>query len=141
MAGITFLEEAVRLIKEGKIVTFKANGRSMLPFIKGEKDRIVLVQATSLHVGDIVLAWVDDNRYVIHRIIEIQGQKVTLMGDGNLYEREQCQFKDVIARADYLIKPNGQHRYLYTTSLKWMGRLWFLLLPIRRYLLAIYRRI
>jgi SOS-response transcriptional repressor LexA len=141
MAGVTFLEEAVRLIKEGKSVTFKANGRSMLPFIKGGEDLIVLVQTNSLQVGDIVLARVDDNRYVIHRVIKIHGQKVTLMGDGNLYEREQCQSKDVIARADYVIKPDGQQQYLYTTSRKWMGRLWYWLFPIRRYLLAIYRRV
>lgn len=141
MTGMTIIEEAVRLVKEGRPVTLKAKGRSMLPFIKGEEDSIILVQADHPRVGDIVLACVGDNRYVIHRIITIEGQQITLMGDGNLSEQEHCLIKDIAARVDYIVKPDGSQRYLYTNCRRWLGRLWFRLLPLRRYLLAIYKRL
>ncbi len=141
MAESTIIEEVARLVKEGKNVTFKAKGRSMLPFIKGEKDNIILVWADSVQVGDVVLAWVDDSHYVIHRIIAIDGQNLTLMGDGNLSGFEHCKIKDVAARVDYVVKTNGERIYLYTPRQKCMARLWYYLRPVRRYLLAIYRRL
>ena len=78
------IEEAIRLAREGVRVTFPVKGQSMLPFIIGGKESVILRGPGGLvDVGDVVLAWVDGNRYVVHRIIRIDGKHVTLMGDGN----------------------------------------------------------
>ena len=55
----TIIEEAIRLVDDGVFVTLPVNGTSMLPFIIGGKERVVLGQPTSFAVGDVVLAWVD----------------------------------------------------------------------------------
>jgi len=135
------IEEAIKLVKKGVTVTFPVNGISMLPFIVGGRESVMLVPAGEIRVGDIVLAWVDGNRYVIHRIITIAGDRVTLMGDGNISGHEHCHLSDIAARADYAVGPEGKRRYLYSRSQKCYSRLWRWLLPVRRYLLAIYKRI
>lgn len=141
MADIPILEEVVTLLGQGIQVTFKANGHSMLPFIIGGKENIILVKPAQISVGDIVLACIGNSRYVIHRVIKREGAHLTLMGDGNLKEQEECQIEDVAGRAEYVIMPNGEKRYLYSWHLRWGARLWFWLRPFRRYLLGIYRRL
>ena len=51
------LGEVAQLLSEGREVVMTPKGRSMLPFIRGEVDRIKLRQPDSLNVGDIVLAY------------------------------------------------------------------------------------
>ena len=79
------LHETTRMVEEGLCVTLPVDGRSMLPFIIGGRDSVLLSKPEDVMVGDIVLAWIENRRYVVHRILEIRGQHVTLMGDGNLY--------------------------------------------------------
>jgi hypothetical protein len=112
----------------------------MLPFIIGGRESVILQSPGLTTVGDVVLAWVEGNRYVVHRIIRIDGDRVTLMGDGNLVGTEHCTLSDIKAKATHVVDSDEQLHSLYTTGRKLGVRLWWFLLPIRRYLLAIYRR-
>ena len=136
-----FIEEAVRLVQKGVTVTFPVNGQSMLPFIIGGKESVILHAPGLTAVGDVVLAWVDGNRYVLHRIINIDGDRVTLMGDGNLRGTEHCLLKDVKARVTHVVDAKDKTHYLYNRWRVRAAKLWYWLRPIRRYLLAIYRRL
>ena len=135
------IEEAIRLVDEGISVTLPVNGYSMLPFIIGAKESVVLQKPDKLKVGDIVLAWADNSRYVVHRIILFDGSNVILMGDGNLVGTERCTVQDVKAKATHVVGANEQMHYLYTPWRCSAARLWWHLRPVRRYLLAIVRRI
>jgi len=134
------IEEAIRLVEEGLSVTLPVNGRSMLPFIIGGRESVILQKpsATPL-VGDVVLAWVEGSRYVVHRIIRIDGQQVTLMGDGNLVGTEQCTLADIKAFTTHVVDAQGHTHPLYNRWRRVAARLWFSLRPVRRYLLAVYR--
>ncbi|MCQ2339825.1 MAG: S24/S26 family peptidase [Paludibacteraceae bacterium] len=127
------IPEMVRLLHEGKSVTFTPTGVSMRPFIEGGQDSVILIKADQLRVGDIVLAQITPNHYVLHRLIALQGDQVTLMGDGNLFGQEHCSRSDVLAKVQRIISPKG-HRKPLTR-----GRLWLMLLPLRRLLLKVYR--
>lgn len=131
------IEEATKLVGEGVSVTLPVNGRSMLPFIEGGRDRVVLQNPVHLMIGDVVLAWVDDSRYVVHRIIRLDGDNVTLMGDGNLTMTEHCSRSDVKALATHVVSVNGKRRYLYSPRQRWKARLWFKLRKVRKYLLCL----
>ena len=135
------IEEAVRLVQEGVTVTFPVTGQSMLPFIIGGKESVILHAPGLTAVGDVVLAWVDGYRYVIHRIINIDGDRVTLMGDGNVRGTEHCLLKDVKARVTHVVSADNKKRDLYSRWRVRASKLWYWLRPIRRYLLAIYRRL
>ena len=141
MTDNEIIEEAVRLAREGVNVTLPVNGNSMLPFIIGGKESVILhSQGGIVDVGDVVLAWVDGNRYVVHRIIRIDGDNVTLMGDGNL-TTEHCALSDIKARVTHVVSADNKKRDLYSRWRVRAAKVWYWLRPIRRYLLAIYRRL
>ena len=48
--------EVTKLVSEGGNVTLKTKGNSMLPFIRGGRDSVVLVKADEIKLYDIVLA-------------------------------------------------------------------------------------
>ena len=135
------IEEAIRLVREGVSVTLPVNGNSMLPFIIGGKESVILHSPGQTSVGDVVLAWVDNNRYVIHRIISIDGECVTLMGDGNLIGTEHCKLNDIRAIVTHVVDDKECTHYIYNRWRKLGAKLWFWLRPARKYLLAIYRRL
>ena len=141
ISDAVIIDEAVRLVSDGVSVTLPVNGRSMLPFIIGGKESVILQKPEAVEVGDVVLAWVEGCRYVVHRIIRIDGDRVTLMGDGNLAGTEHCPVGDVKALATHVVSADGKRHDLYTGRRRLAARLWWHLRPVRRYLLAIYRRI
>ena len=134
------IRNAISLVNEGMRVTFPVKGYSMLPFIIGGKESVDLVKPAGLQVGNVVLAWVEQRRYVVHRIIRIDGDAVTLMGDGNIAGVEHCLVGDVAALAVNVVTFTGRHLPLYSPWRCWASRLWWQLLPVRRWILAIYRR-
>lgn len=134
--------EVKRVIAEGKSVRLPVRGRSMLPFIVGGRDSVELypLRKENICIGSAVLAWADCNHYVIHRIVAIDGNKLELLGDGNLAIREKCDISDVIAVAHSVITPRGS-RSLTSSRAMAQWRLWNRLLPVRRWLLLVYRHI
>ena len=135
------IEAAIRLVEDGVSVTFPVNGNSMLPFIIGGKESVILQKPELPKVGDVVLAWVEKCRYVVHRIIRIDGDHVTLMGDGNLSGTEHCTLKDVKAKVTHVVGADERPHDLYCRWRRVAARLWWHLRPVRRYILAIYKRI
>lgn len=136
LPNVLLLGEVDRLLAEGRDVVLIPKGRSMLPFIRGGTDKVLLRKpsANALSVGDIVLARMDAGQYVMHRIIAIHDEKVTLMGDGNLQGTEEVERKEIAGKVLEIITPTGRHRKPAR------GWLWRKLLPIRKYLLKIYRK-
>ena len=135
------IESAIALVDDGVNVTFPVKGWRMLPFIIGGRESVILMKPDSIAVGDVVLAWVEGCRYVVHRIIRIDGDRVTLMGDGNLVGVEHCLQRDVKARIDYVVDAQGRKHYIYNRWRTLASHLWWRLRPIRRYLLFIYRKV
>lgn len=127
------LDEVAHLLSEGRDVTMVPKGVSMLPFIRGDKDSVVLRKKNVVRVGDIVLARFD-GKYVMHRVVAVEGNSVTLMGDGNLQGVELGDRSEVCGTVVEIVSPKGRRRK------PTKGKLWRRLLPIRRYLLKIDRK-
>ena len=138
VANDILIPELARLLAEGKEVRFTPSGVSMRPYIEGDRDSVVLAQLNrDPRVGDILLAQVEtlcgNKTYVLHRLVRIEGSELILQGDGNLAGEEHCNAADVIGRVIRIENPKG-HRKLLTR-----GRLWYVLRPVRKWLLKIYR--
>ncbi len=135
MANAVLLPQVVSLLEEGHTVTLPLRGFSMRPFLEDGRDKALLKKPESINVGDAVLAEVAPLHFVLHRIIDIQGDKVTLRGDGNL-SNEYCRLSDVKATAIGFFR-KGRDKADMTTDTKWKvySWLWVRLFPIRRYLL------
>lgn len=119
----------------GKTVTLPLRGRSMRPFLEDGRDMALLTLATNPKVGDAVLAEIHPLHFVLHRIIRIDGERVTLRGDGNL-ACEYCLLSDIKATALGFFR-KGRKQLDSTSGRKWLVYSWFWtrLYPIRRYLL------
>ena len=130
--------EVDKLVSNGESVTIKTKGNSMLPFISGERDSVVLAKTDNIKLYDIVLAVVNENQYVLHRVIKIMGNKLILMGDGNLKGCEICTIENVIATAIEVIGDNRKYSCRDNKYIR-RAKIWKALLPIRKYLLAIYK--
>ena len=127
------LDEVAQLLNEGRDVVMTPKGNSMFPFIRGEVDRVRLQKPTGLQVGDIVLACFG-GCYVLHRLIAMDGERITLMGDGNLQGSESGLRSEVVGKVTEIITPSGHQRRPSR------GRLWRKLLPVRKYLLKLHRK-
>lgn len=141
MPNEIILSEVSRLVSEGEQVVLMTKGVSMLPFIVGNRDSVLLTAPESFSVGDIVLARIDGCRYVLHRVIELDGDSVVLMGDGNIRGVEKCMKSDVTALALSIIRPDGSRIDCRSEKHLRQARLWRKLLPLRRWILAVYRRV
>lgn len=121
-------------LKEGKVVAIVPQGISMLPFIKGGESRVYLLKKEKVAVGDIVL--VDyQGRHLLHRVYAIDGERITLMGDGNLEGTELVTASEILGTVIEIVSSDGRH---HKPKKAW---LWRKLLPIRRYLLKVHRKI
>ena len=135
------LPEVVKMMDEGHTVTLRLRGYSMRPFLEDNRDKALLTKAIDPRVGDAVLAEIAPNHFVLHRIVKIKGDQVTLRGDGNLGV-EHCTLDDVKGFVIGFYR-KGRTTLDKTNGWKWRtySFFWTRLYPIRRYLLAIYRRI
>lgn len=123
------------LVDEKKRVVITPKGNSMLPYIRGDRDKVVIATPEAdPRKGDIVLAKIED-RFIIHRIVSIDGARLTLMGDGNIRETEKCEKTDVLGVVTEILR-NGSKRVK-----PGKGRLWRFLRPFRRIILAVYKRV
>ena len=129
------LREAENFLREGREVVLMTKGFSMLPFIRGGRDSVVLVRQQTYLPGDVVLARLSEGNYVLHRIVEMNGDCVTLKGDGNLKGTEQCSQEGLCGKAVELQDRKGRSRKVRSAEL-W-NRIPY---TIRRYTLGILRR-
>lgn len=135
------------MLQEGRAAIIFVKGYSMLPFIIGGVESVRLRKPEgNLKVGNVVLARVLEGYYVIHRIYHIPPQGgIILMGDGNCGNGrdrgvEHTTASLVVGIATEVIGKNGDERSLYTPWRNMKATGWRWLLPVRRWLLAIYRR-
>ncbi len=142
VANDILIEEVANAISRGEKAVILTKGTSMLPFIVGGRDSVELSPCNAtLSRGEILLAKISHpTRYVIHRVVAIEGDEVVLMGDGNVNCTERCHRDDVIARVTMIIEPNGMVDPYSKKSLR-RARIWGCMLPLRRYILYIRRKL
>lgn len=135
--------EVEKILASGQTAKIPVKGTSMHPFITS-KDTVLLkkIPFLELEKGDIALARTNYG-IVLHRVIAVnqETQQATLQGDGNLYQTEIATAQEIIGVAIELYKQNKNVTQLRTPRVRRIWQVWQYLLPGRRYLLYIYRRI
>lgn len=133
------IPDIVQLVREGRSVILTVKGRSMRPFIEDGRDKVILVSADSVNVGDVVLAETIEKGYVIHRLVGIdhKNNMCDIQGDGNL-DVEHCSSDKILAKVSVVVRKSKQVS-VDGCLWKFYSKFWVTLLPIRRYLLAFYR--
>ncbi len=117
------------LLLEGSPVRVSVKGQSMLPFFRsGSTVSLRPIREEDFRKYNVVLADTGRN-FVIHRIIALDGDMVTLLGDGNIYGTESMTRDKVYG----IIDCSQAHIFF--------ARIWLWLRPVRRFPLAIIRRV
>ena len=128
-----------QFVAKGETAIISVKGYSMRPFLEHLRDRVKLAPWTTLEVGDAVLAEIAPGQFVLHRIIEKDGEQLTLMGDGNIQGTEHCTVNDVCGVVTEYLRPGGHVLLASDPALIRKIKCWRRLLPIRRLLLFIYK--
>ena len=137
-----FFDYVERTIAEGHSVTIPVKGVSMHPFIRNGKDKAVLspFSESEIRIGAVVL-FRYRGTHVMHRIISRDGDQLTMQGDGNnIRNVEKAALSDVVALVLYIIKPSGRTVDFLSAAQMRKFRLWSRLNPLRRYIMALDRR-
>ena len=114
---------------EGKTVRVSVKGESMLPFFRsGSTITLRPIGDGDIRKYNVVMADAG-HAFVVHRIIEVGDEFITLLGDGNYNGTERVARNQIYGIVDC----SALHIFL--------AKIWLWLRPVRRYPLAIFRRI
>jgi len=114
---------------EGSVVRVSVKGQSMLPFFRsGSTINLRPVRKEDIRKYNVVMADAG-HAFVVHRIIDVGKDIVTLLGDGNCVGTERVTRDKIYGVVDC----SPLHLFF--------AKIWLWLRPIRRYPLAILRRI
>ncbi len=116
------------LLQKKHKVRLRVTGSSMEPFIR-EGDQVELEKSQSLSFGEVALASLPRDRYVLHRIVRIKKDRIWLRGDAQRNSDGPIAFDRVLARVSAVYRKNTFRR---VPRLCWMGlaRLWLALHPM-----------
>ena len=132
--------DVTRLLDAGHRVTINCKGMSMLPVIRGGRDQVVLEKRDAYSAGDIVLFSIA-GKYILHRIVSTDGKVVVTMGDGNIRGTESCRVGDIHGKVVRILRAGRRSKDPDSFGAKGFLKVWTFLLPVRRWILAVYRRL
>lgn len=114
---------------EGSTVRIAVNGESMLPFFRsGSTILLRPVHEEDIRKYNVVMADAG-HAFVVHRIVKVDDNKITLLGDGNIYGTESVSRDKIYGVVDC----SALHLFF--------AKIWLWLRPVRRFPLAIFRRV
>lgn len=118
-------------LNENHSVLIRVQGQSMLPFFRsGATVRIEPLREEDIRRGNVLFAQTDDGHYLIHRLIDFEGEdRVTLMGDGNYVGTESIDRNRLLG----CVHISTLHR--------WLALGWVALRPIRKIPLIVLHKV
>lgn len=131
-----FFEQIQVYLSAGKSVSFFVKGHSMRPFIhEGDKVTVKAIPLADLRNGMIALAHADQG-YVLHRVVGIRADGISLAGDGNLSQIELIENSKLMGVVQKAFRGDAELP-VCTSSSRMKGLIWYYVRPIRR----IFRKI
>lgn len=114
---------------EGNTVRVAVKGESMLPFFRsGSTITLRPVREEDIRKYNVVMADAG-HAFVVHRIVDVKDDCITLFGDGNIRGVERVARDKIYGVVDC----SPLHIFF--------AKIWLWMRPVRRYPLAIFRRV
>lgn len=127
-------------LRNGGRARLTVTGSSMLPMLRHRRDEVELIPVAGRQKeGDIILYRRENGQYILHRIIAVDEEGYICSGD-NQAMREPVKPGQLLAAVSGFVRGGKQYTLnhplyrLYTAV--WVG-----LFPLRRYYIAIRRRL
>ena len=136
-----FFSQVLARLEDGHTATIPVKGFSMLPFIRGGKDLVVLEKADGeLKKDDIVLFFIH-GKYIMHRVLRTDGHHFDIQGDGVWLGHEYPAREQILAKATKILRAGKKEVDPYSPKQLKLVHAWQRLGRLRRYILFIYRHL
>ena len=135
-------QKVEKALNNGESVRIRLVGQSMYPFLDSRTDIITIspVKRKNLHVGDVVLAKIN-NAYVLHRLIDITNLGwCQMQGDAIVGKKDVVRIEDVIGILIMIERKEAQNINCSKFWWRFTGRCWITLRFCRKGLLKICSR-
>lgn len=141
MIPMESLAELIMLqLKERGRASLTVTGNSMYPMLCNCRDQVELIPVSyRQEEKDIILYRRDNGRYILHRIISLTRDGYICCGD-NQSKKEFVRHDQLLAVVDGFTRNDKQYT-LRHPGYRLYAAVWVGLFPIRRYLLALRRRL
>lgn len=136
-----FFAQVLDSLDKGLTATIPVKGYSMLPFIRGGKDLVVLEKATGKIGRDDIVLFHYGGRYVMHRVLKEKDGKYDIQGDGVYRGHEYPDRSKILAKATTIIRAGKTPVDPYSKKQLRLVHAWQRLGYLRRYILFIYRHL
>ncbi|MBR6306881.1 MAG: S24/S26 family peptidase [Bacteroidales bacterium] len=136
-----FFAQVLERLDEGLTATIPVKGYSMLPFIRGGKDLVVLEKAIGDIGKDDIVLFHYGGRYVMHRVLKAEGNRFDIQGDGVWLGHEFPRREQILAKATFILRAGKKPVDPYSRGQLRLVHLWQRLGRLRRYILFIYRHL
>jgi len=133
-------QAVIDLLDGGHEVWLDATGNSMIPLLLHKKSRVLIKKSAPYKKGSIVLYQRESGQFVLHRITGLSADGYTLCGDGQTIREHgvlPCQIYGCVIG---FIRKKKE----YTTNsiiFRIYSFIWGKIFCVRRYPLALYRRL
>lgn len=116
-----FFASVEQLVGEGHSVEITIKGFSMRPFLRNGRDVVVLSPMTGVALREgMVVLFRYKGKHILHRLCRIEGERLTMEGDGNYLLQEEVGAEDVVAYVSQ-VKLAGGCNFGYNSPL-WRRR-------------------
>lgn len=125
------MEPLLSLLAETAAVPLVISGSSMTPFLAPGRDTVYLSAISEpLRRGDMVLYRRDNGRYVLHRILRVNGDSYTMVGDAQSVPEPGIRREQILA---IVTAVRRKEKLLKKGSFWWVffERVWIHMLPLR----------
>lgn len=128
--------------RQGMTVTLGVTGNSMVPLFRHNRDSVILspCDPTALRRGDVPLYRRLDGRFVLHRILRVEGECYTLAGDAQSELEVGLPNTCVIAVMTGFIR-KGKTVSCRNIWYRLYSAVWMALYPIRPFLFRVASRL
>ena len=117
-------------VNQGKQVKFTVTGNSMFPLFANRRDQVIVEKAESISKYDIVLHLREDGHYILHRVIGVKGNMLTIAGDNETVKERNVDSSRVIAKVTSFVR-KGEGCNLNSFWYKLYCRIWLAVFPFR----------
>lgn len=132
----------ISMLEENVDVTITTTGDSMYPLWKNKRDSVVMARCNKFNLkrGDIPLYKRPTGQYVLHRIIRVNKDSYDMCGDAQTLIEYNIPKENIIAVVKSFTRKGKEYS---CNSLRFRGysTVWLALLPLRRIILKVYRKL
>lgn len=112
-----WMNEISDMIKSGYEVPLNVTGNSMLPFLRHDRDRVILSDFKGCaEKGDILLYKRPDGQFILHRVIKAENDKFWFSGDIQNVAEGPVNIDAVIAK---VIKAERNGKWILLGDKNW----------------------